>query len=201
MKEQAICKINRIGKISGKVACVMGYLAVFATVVYVIVGIIGFVNQEARDAFAGAAPIEISEEALPEEGRIVTQEISILSIADMQSNIGENYIFFFISTSLHLILAVVAVFCFQKMCKALGSCASPFEEEIIQRMIQFAKAFIIAIAYAIVNDFVGSAIVAAGTSWKLDISFWDVALIAVVMMLVSIFKYGAMLQRESDETL
>lgn len=202
MKEQAIQKINKIGKISGMIASVMGYLAVFATVVYVIVGIIGFVNQEARDAFAGAIPtIEIREEALAEEETIVTQEVRILSIADLQSYIGENYLFFFVSTSLHLILATVAVFCFEKMCKALGSCTSPFEEDVTQRMIKFAKVFVVTVVYAIVSSFVESAIVNAGTSWKFDISFWDVVLIAIVMMLVYVFKYGAVLQRESDETL
>ncbi len=98
-------------------------------------------------------------------------------------------------------LSIVTVCFVSPLCKAFCNCESPFEENVIRKMSNFACSLIPwAFASSIVNSvrdsFMGNKI-----SVVLSIDLGIVLVVLVIFVLVQIFKYGAVLQQESDETL
>lgn len=88
-------------------------------------------------------------------------------------------------------LVMIALFvslCFgKKLATALEKCNSPFEDEVLRRMKNFVIAMI---PWAVISISVGG------------LNGLAAAVIVVIVLIFSrIFKYGAQLQRESDETL
>lgn len=86
-----------------------------------------------------------------------------------------------------LILLDVSLHFAKSLCKALEKCESPFSEEVVRKMRNFAISLI---------PF-GIFCVGAGGVSATGIAF----IIIIVLLFSAIFKYGAELQRESDETL
>lgn len=86
-----------------------------------------------------------------------------------------------------LISLYIALVFAKKLAKALETCGSPFEEEVIKRMKPFGIAFAV---------WGGAVLVINGISGLL------VALaVIVVLLFMSIFKYGAQLQQQADDTI
>lgn len=81
----------------------------------------------------------------------------------------------------------VAVAFAKKLCKALETCNSPFEENVIKRM----KSFVFSLIPLGVVSIAVFGVSAIGMAF----------IIVVVFLVFAIFKYGAQLQQESDETL
>lgn len=100
-----------------------------------------------------------------------------------------------------ILLFVSAVFA-GKLAKAFRDCASPFEENVICKMKQFAYSLI---PWAVISSVVGyfeQKIWMAGSSgfnFSIDISV--IIVVLIILALAYIFQYGAVLQQESDETL
>ena len=106
--------------------------------------------------------------------------------------------------------AIVALVMFLKLSDAFRVCRSPFDEAVIQRMNIFAWTLIVC---AVVGSFAGSAAQSAVMAFQnagihvgaknfgvsLDLSPIFAALI--VFFLCMVFRYGAQLQKEADETL
>ena len=106
--------------------------------------------------------------------------------------------------------AIVALVMFLKLCKTFEACRSPFDEAVIRRMNIFAWTLIVC---AVVGSFAGSAAQSAVMAFQnagihvgaknfgvsLDLSPIFAALI--VFFLCMVFRYGAQLQKEADETL
>ena len=95
---------------------------------------------------------------------------------------------------------VVAVF-IEKLCKALKTAESPFSESITVSMERFGWALI---PWAVVHSAFES-IMEQSFSETIDIragfSLSVVLAVLLIFGLVKIFKYGAVLQQEADETL
>ena len=95
---------------------------------------------------------------------------------------------------------ITAIF-IDRLCIALKNCSSPFEENVITKLQQFAFSLIPwSIASSISNSimtsfFSGNIRIALGLD--LEIVF----LVLIILAIAYIFKYGAILQQESDETL
>lgn len=111
----------------------------------------------------------------------------------------------------NLIAALVVSFCtlgavtvalemVKSLMKALKSCETPFSQEVVRRMARFANSLIPAAVLGMVCEGVWSSL-SSGTGFEMSLNIGSVLLVAVVYMLVIVFKYGAELQRESDETL
>ncbi|MGN0424817.1 MAG: hypothetical protein ACI4FY_05800 [Acetatifactor sp.] len=88
-----------------------------------------------------------------------------------------------------------------KVCKAFRDCQSPFEENVIKRMQYFAYSLIPtvlleSVVAGSIGYFLGNS---DGISINLNVS--TILVVLVVFALVYVFKYGALLQQESDETL
>ena len=88
---------------------------------------------------------------------------------------------------LMLILLDISLHFAKTLCKALEKCETPFSDEIVKKMRNFAISLI---------PF-GIFCVGAGGASAIGIAF----IIIIVLLFSAIFKYGAELQRESDETL
>lgn len=89
-----------------------------------------------------------------------------------------------------------------KLMKELAVCDSPFTDGVVKRMTGFAISLI---PYAVIKPTVASiagALFAAG-DFEIGLNFDLGTLFAalVIFLLITIFKYGASLQKEADETL
>lgn len=81
----------------------------------------------------------------------------------------------------------VAVIFAGRLCKALEKCESPFGENVIKKMRAFTISLI---PWGLASVYIG------GFS-AIGLAF----IIVIVILVFTIFKYGAQLQQESDETL
>lgn len=100
-----------------------------------------------------------------------------------------------------LLAHFVLLFFISNVCKAFKTCESPFDANVIDSMKKLAIALIpwgivLAIAEGLTEGF------ASGLrSFSFSVDLGVVFVILVIWALTTVFKYGAMLQQESDETL
>ena len=97
---------------------------------------------------------------------------------------------------------LLVIFCFgEAMCKAFATCETPFEENVIKKMNHLAVALI---PWGIISPMLISAMegfMQGGLHLDFTIDMGLVVIVLIVFLLVHVFKYGAILQQESDETL
>lgn len=106
--------------------------------------------------------------------------------------------------------AIVTLVMFLKLCKAFEACRSPFDEAVIRRMNIFAWTLIVC---AVVGSFAGSAAQSAVMAFQnagihvgaknfgVSLDLYPIFAALIVFFLCMIFRYGAQLQKEADETL
>ena len=84
------------------------------------------------------------------------------------------------------------------LCRAIRKCESPFEKNVVRKIKNLA---IVLLPWSILS----SVITTAMENWTKGIIYVgisiDLGLILLLVVLIYIFKYGAVLQQESDETL
>ena len=94
---------------------------------------------------------------------------------------------------------VVALFFFKALMKQFMLCDSPFSDGVVQKMRSFAIALIPCIVVVQgMKSAIGS--IFSG-SFNFDVDFISVAFVFIIFVLTMIFKYGAALQKEHDETV
>lgn len=86
-----------------------------------------------------------------------------------------------------------------KLCKEFKTCETPFSEGVIKRMKQVGYSMLPWFIVFPTAEAAANFMVTNNLNISLDIGMLIMAL--VVLALTYIFKYGAMLQQESDETL
>lgn len=99
-----------------------------------------------------------------------------------------------ISAVVKIFLLLVCVFALSALAKALRYCRSPFEDQVIIKMRH--------LAWALIPWFVAGAMHYSslqGIHLQLDLTV--LLSVFIILVLIYIFRYGAILQRESDETL
>ena len=103
---------------------------------------------------------------------------------------------------LFLIAVTVTLFFVASLCKALRYCETPFSEDIVQRIRRVAWSLI---PWALLGGGNFQSPFEMLTDGSIDvfvgINLETVLLILIIFALSFIFRYGAMLQQESDETL
>lgn len=102
----------------------------------------------------------------------------------------------------HMALSILLMVFVLRLCKAFKNCITPFCQEVITKMQQTAYA----VGIWVILDAVGTAfagwIFSGGKSgFDVNINLNTVLVAALIIGLVVVFKYGAALQQESDETL
>ena len=100
-----------------------------------------------------------------------------------------------------LTMTLITLFFIGSLCKAFRDCASPFEESVIKKMQSFAFSLIPWAVISTVTNGIAEGLFSNKFSLNFTIDLGVVLLVLIVLVLVYIFKYGAILQQESDETL
>ena len=101
---------------------------------------------------------------------------------------------------LFLIAVTVTMFFAASLCKALRYCETPFSEDIVTRIRRVAWSLV---PWALLGGSRSPAelLTEGGMDLFVGINLETVLLILIIFALSFIFRYGAMLQQESDETL
>lgn len=113
------------------------------------------------------------------------------------NNVGNVLLLVTFSTILTLISAIFGA----RFCMAIEKCESPFEDIVIKRMRFLAFSLIpwalfsSVPGYAVGNMFNNN----VKLNFSLDMNI--ILIVLIILALTVVFKYGAMLQKESDETL
>lgn len=100
-----------------------------------------------------------------------------------------------------LALVLVSMYFICSFCKALEVCKSPFEDNMIRKMQQLAWALVCLPFASSIAQSISESVMTGSVRIGLHIDLMEVIVILAVFALTYIFKYGAVLQRESDETL
>ena len=94
---------------------------------------------------------------------------------------------------------VVALFFFRALMKQFMTCDSPFSEGVVRKMRNFAISLIPCTAVVMVmKSVIGSVF---SHNFNFDFDFIFAAFVLIIFVLTMIFKYGAELQKEHDETV
>lgn len=105
-----------------------------------------------------------------------------------------------LSAVVYVILTLVLTVFVGRLCKAFHICRTPFCQDVISKMQQLAYAMIPWAVIGMVVEGICQGATGEG-SFTFSVNLGYVAAILIILALVYVFKYGAMLQRESDETV
>ncbi len=103
-------------------------------------------------------------------------------------------------------MALVTCVFILKLCNAFRFCQSPFEENVVKKMRNLAFSLI---PWTVVSSFssmlsgaaISNLMMGGQTRLHLSVDLGMVLVVAIILMLSFIFRYGSVLQQESDETL
>ncbi len=230
MKEQAVNKINKMGKVSNVVVTICKVCIIIGIVIFGLAGAgcalipdgtMRVVSTEKvaveleYDKFgAGMEEAEIldwvngtfegllinNKEVAVEEVDIVGNKMNVTQEAQQFELDFHDLGWMNFVLVIMLVLVLITLIFAGGLCKAFRDCESPFEENVIKKMQHFA--------YSLIPWTVGSSGITAvknlmlgESNYWLSVDLGMVLVVLVVFMLVHIFKYGAVLQQESDETL
>ena len=144
--------------------------------------------------------------------KLNNDEISELSVVEENGGLVINAKTNEVTISMKIIIAALisafiflgtttfALYMVKALMKSLKNCETPFSEEVIKNMSRFANSLVcVVIIGTIFNGFL--TLLKTGTRFELSINLGSILLVAVIYILIIVFKYGAQLQHESDETL
>lgn len=222
MKEQAICKINKVGKISYIITMICKILMIIGLVCCVVASVLLFMlpSTAIKVTQSGAMHVEVSMEDLGgfvpvEDLEIessgqryvpitmdVTEDGMTIDLASEEFGFDLHEVaWFMVMISVVLLISVVTLSFIGSLCKAFRDCESPFEAQVIEKMQNLAICLIPWTIVSSIGDSVSSSMLSGGMEWSFSIDLGVVLVVMIVLILVYIFKYGAVLQQESDETL
>lgn len=122
------------------------------------------------------------------------------SVKDMEFSI-RRLVYVVLAALVQTAVNLVVIFFIGSLCKAFRDCVSPFEDNIIKKMHNLEFSMIPMVFISTITDSVINKPFSEGLniSWSIDLTV--IIAILIVFAIAYIFKYGAMLQQESDETL
>ena len=103
--------------------------------------------------------------------------------------------------SIYLTSTLVVLHFVGKLCKNFRYCESPFTEEIVKSMRSLAFALIPMALLSSTGEAVTDSLMTGRLNIVVGVDLAVVLLVLLIFLLAAIFRYGAMLQQESDETL
>lgn len=229
MKEQAISKINKIGKISSIVTMITKILVGVGLVCSLVGAVICFVFPEDifKMSVEGDVIMEVNFESMGielteadvqeaqeharweltgDEGDF--SEVSFSQEKMVMTGIYDGFSFamgdlrgILVLVVITLIMTFITLLFVGELCKAFRDCRSPFEEEVIKKMQKLGYALIPWTIVATVSNSLTDSIMNHKISLSFTLDMGVILIVLIVLVLVHIFKYGAVLQQESDETL
>ncbi len=229
MEKTAIQKINSLGKAAYIISKIAKVFLIIAAVTILIVGILVFIMPSdfinirldgqaditLNYSYAGNVSLDkiIDDEDLLEDWEINGVEYEVeehstgngtvhLSARSESTTLGVWHLRIFMAAGLIFATAVcVGTHFLCDLFKALSLCTTPFDDSIIQKMRRLAIALIpVSVVSGSMKTLIDS-LQTGDITIGVSIEFSQVVVILVLFALVYIFKHGAELQRESDETL
>lgn len=237
MKEQAINKINKMGKVSFIITRILMAIVGVAMILTMIAGIItamfpkdalrvtlgGDVKVEVNmDSLNGAAITKMTDQKMSENIKKLDEEVTLkiedeeFSMVETKVEDGIIYVnlqkeaprtfsirditYCMISAVVLFLIAFVGLLFTSKLCEAVRDCETPFSVEVIKRM-RYLAFYIIPSSIGI-SALVNLILYRVGQSGNMiTVNLNSIFVGLIVLGLAYIFKYGAVLQQESDETL
>lgn len=231
MKQNAISKINQMGQVGGYLTLVAKILIIIAIIACLAGAIIfkiipeEFVSVEVSEnalvnVDLASLGLSLSEEDIQmiqedasaydvngenyylQDMQVTEDAIQIHTITDGFTLRLESLSWIFLAGALNIGMALVTLFFVGALCKAFRYCESPFEENVIKKMQNLAISLIPwTIISSIADSFVTNILKVGSFEFGISVDSNVILVIILIFVLVYIFKYGAVLQRESDETL
>lgn len=237
MKEMAIGKINRMGKVSCVLTTVCKVFVIIGMVLTLGLGLISYLIPDELFVvnFSGQAEVIVDIDTaksldkdldvkdldvfirkVDETGyiKIDGEEYTVVDartednkfIVDSgTAGIGQTEIssirkLLFVVTA-YLALVLVTLFCIGSLSKAVKDCESPFEEGVIKKLRIFSYSLFPWVVMDSVMSACMNIFMKGSSNMTINVNVGMLMVVLTVYGLTYIFKYGAMLQQESDETL
>lgn len=112
-----------------------------------------------------------------------------------------DLIYVLITATIYIAMTLVTVIFTERLCKAFRDCDTPFSEDIIKKMQQLAYSLIPWVVLSGVAEGAMKSLFKNSIDFTISFNMTSVIAIAIIFVLVYVFKYGAKLQQEADETL
>lgn len=227
-KEEAIRKINKGGKIGHIVSKVLSILIIIAFVGCVIGTIVvaclpkNLFTVETSSKVTVTTNLAVATERFAKNDPAKVLEDAKISINNQQFETqnmvidGDNLIVDteaenitittrevllpLIVANLALVFTFITVFFVNKFCKSLETAESPFSDDVIKHMRMVAYSLIPWTVFSMISESTMSSFIGSNNI-SINIDFNTVFVILIVLGLSYIFRYGAALQVESDETI
>ena len=148
------------------------------------------INMEMNEEEVTADQVSFEGSTMRVEDKVETMSIEFRQISNA-----------ILALLVGMALIMVTLFFVSGVCKAFRDCESPFEENVIVKMKKFAYSLIPWLIGSSVIGSVGESLLAGKPVVNFSIDLGMLLVVIVLFLLITIFKYGAILQQESDETL
>ena len=100
-----------------------------------------------------------------------------------------------------LLSVLASLFTLKCLFKSIAKCASPFSDGVVKKMRCFSYSLIPVAVFAFAAETLAQNFLSAGREAGICIQWGVVIAFFVAICLVTVFRYGVALQKESDETL
>ena len=122
-----------------------------------------------------------------------TEGMGVLHLA----NVGNVLLLVVVSLLLTLISTIFGF----RFCKSIEKCETPFEDNVIKKMRYLAYSLLPWAIFSSVPKYAVNNIFNNNLKINFSLDMNIILIVLVILALTVVFKYGAMLQQESDETL
>lgn len=153
------------------------------------------INKSFVDVSAGGQEFELED--IKVDGNIV----KVASKPTTSTMTFKNILVVCVIILVSEIATIVSLVYTKKLCSAFEKCSSPFEANVINKMRNFAFSLIPWAFLSSLPQMAISNLFNNGINLTFDFNFGVVLVVLIILGLTYIFKYGAVLQQESDETL
>jgi len=233
MKEEALKKINKIGKVSSVFALIGKIVVGMSMVLLLIAAVVcffipedlmtitvdekvGFIldfdpmgekvtdkdAEEMKKAFEESFEAEVAgEEVQIEEIVVADNKLQANTVVPTYSFTVRDLTWLMLVLALNVTMIMITLCFISALCKAFRDCESPFEENVVKKMRNLAYSLIPWAVFSSITNSVANSLLQNKVSLNLTVDLGVIMIVLVVFLMVHIFKYGAMLQQESDETL
>ena len=125
--------------------------------------------------------------------------------ADLEGNTNvinpSGLVIVLIAAAAILLLTMVVMIFIKKLCKSIRDCSTPFEQDVIKGLERCVWVLIPWVVVTGVAKNVMEGVLSGSRNLMFSVSLSTVLVILLLFGLTYVFKYGAELQTESDETL
>jgi len=138
------------------------------------------------------APVNVS---MTDNGMIVEAAVDTYSVEFRDSAIACAL------GAITLVALYITLIFAGKLCQAFRDCESPFEEKVVKQLNALAYSLLPWVVLGSLTESISESIFTNNFNLMIGVDLGMVLIILFIFVLAYIFKYGAVLQQESDETL